>query len=84
MNNVISKVFDSLEKDLCLINYGRGGNYLVESKRALKYEKPKLDHQKNIWYQKEAMIGFVDDIIAEDNVRNDDDGDKVELEPLTM
>ena len=84
LNNVISKVFDRLEKVFSLINEGKGSNDLVESKHGLKYERLKFDHLKNIWYQKEAVIDFSDGIVAEDNVNNDDDGGKVEFEESTV
>ena len=43
----------------------------------MKYEGLKFDNQKNIRYQKEALIVFVDGIVEEDNVDNDDDGGEV-------
>ena len=84
MYNEINKVFDCLEKVLRLINEGRGSNDLVESKRGLKHDGLKFDHLKNIWQQKEAVFGFVDDVIMDDNVENDDDGDEVEFEESTV
>ena len=78
LNSVISRVFHHLEKVLCLINEGRGSNNLVESKCDLKFEGQYFDHEKNIVYHKELLIGFVDGIIAEDNVDNIDGGGKVE------
>jgi len=72
LNTITSNVCGHLEKVLCLINEGRGGNDLAESKHGLKHEELKFDILKNIFYQKEAVFGFVDDIIADDNVDNDD------------
>ena len=63
-----------------MINEGRGSNYLVESKRGLIHEGLKFDHLKNIQYQKEAVFGFVDDIVADDNVDDDEIGCEVEFE----
>ena len=84
LNNVISKVFDRLEKVLCLINDGWGSNNLVENKRGLKYEGLKFDYLKNIMYHKKAVIGFVDDIIVDNNVDSNDDGGEVEFEESTV
>ena len=78
----------SVEKVLCLINEARGSNKLVESKHGLKYKGFKFDHLKNIQYQKETLSGFVDDVIADNNVDNhdkdDDDGGEVEFEVVVV
>ena len=80
LNTITSNVCGHLEKVLCLINEGRRSNDLTESKHGLKHEELKFDILKNIFYQKEAVFGFIDDIIADDNVDNDDPGGKVEFE----
>ena len=46
LDEIISKVFKRLEKVLCLINKGEGGNDLVETKRGPRAEL-KVDYYKN-------------------------------------
>ena len=79
-NDAIRKIFDLLEKVLCLIHEGQGSTNLVESKRGLKHEGFKFDHLKNIQYQKEAIFVFIDDTITDGNVANNNDGGEVEFE----
>ena len=64
----------------CLINEEVRRYDLVEIKCMMKHGGLKFDHLKNIRYQKEAVFRFVDNIITDDNVDNDDDGGEVEFE----
>ena len=48
LDRVITNVFKRLEKVICLINEGDGGNDLVESKRGVKNEKMKFDFDRNL------------------------------------
>ena len=48
LDRVISNVFKRLEKVICLINEGDGGNDLVESKRGIKHEDMKFDFDSNL------------------------------------
>ena len=69
---------------MCLINEGWRSNKLVESKSGVIYEGLKFDYFKNIQYQRVAVYGVVNDIVAYDNVDEDKDGGEVDFEKSTM
>ena len=68
----INNVFIRLQKVLCLINEGDGGNDLVETKRGVKNKDLKFDFESNL----RKIMRTTNDFLTND----DNDGNAIPFE----
>ena len=81
LNRCISNIFIRLEKVICLVNEGDGGNDLVETKRGIKHSDMTFDFDLNSRnhmtnnINKTIRLTVTDkfNVISEENIGDDDD-----------
>ena len=81
LDRCITNVFTRLEKVICLINEGDGGNDLVETKRGTKYSDMKFNFDMNLRKimkdnaNETTRLTVTDslNVSADDNVADDED-----------
>ena len=75
LDRSINNVFIRLQKVLCLINEGDGGNNLVETKRGVKNKDLKFDFESNL----RKIMKSTNDYLLTNEIDNTNDGNCNEI-----